>query len=218
MGLNINEIMSSLGIGGGSAKSKRDIDFMKVYRTKGITADVKSIDVSGMANGIKVGAVAVGAIIIGYTAILAVTAVVKESKLKSIQEYLDSSADAQRYQQIQQMTAELDSIRNYNKLVDQVSDSIKTYPPFMNDDYTAVLEPLSKTGCRLESIDYDKGMIYLMIGTSDNKNCSKYIEALRSTGRFFDVTYNGYDGGTDPVAEGYKFSIKCKLKKGGSDK
>jgi hypothetical protein len=216
MGLNLDDIKAKLGIGGNTAV-KRDIDFIKVYRSKGITADSVNLDAGEVAGKLKFVGIGVAVVLVAYTAILGVTAVVKKTKLSSMQEYVVSSADAQRYNEIQEMQTELQSISSYNGLIDKVTESIKTYPPFYNDDYTAVLAATSKVGVTIDSIDYDKGMIYLMLVSPDAATVSKCIDELRSTKRFFDVTYNGYDSESRAQSGGgYGFSIKCKLKKGGS--
>jgi hypothetical protein len=115
--------------------------------------------------------------------------------------FVDNPDTKAQYEEsvINQQTAQQSQSRA-NALVGAV-DAINTYPDMSGDDFKTLFKIAGKN-VDMSGISYDRstGTLSFAAKCQSAERIPEFVAALRSSGVFSDVYYNGYSGGTYTVA------------------
>lgn len=130
-----------------------------------------------------------------------------------IQEYLESSDDIKRENELLEIQNEYIKLKQKNDTKEALQGLLATYPLLSENDYTALLQPLEE-GMSLKSLKYDQtGVLSAVLSCKSEKDVPDYVERVQNGGVFSNVSYNGWN-----LDQGYSFQINCLLKGEGETK
>ncbi len=152
-----------------------------------------------------------GAVLAGCLAVTGVVAVMNAAaarKIRTKQEWIDSPATQERYQEALSLQQRLGEIEGGIAAVERTDQNLSVYPE-LSSDVLSRIESVggSRIGCSVTGYDASTGVLTFEASSREVIDVPAYILALQESNLFHTVDYSGYDF----EDEWYTLSVSCTM-------
>ena len=186
-----------------SLQNKR-IDYYKIYTKKpGLSTDTRA----AMFAVLPFAAVAVVAAVLIAGKYVSLRGL--QSQIEEERAYLAEPSVAADYEEYLNLHVVHSALSDVDGDLLATMDALHTYPEISSALFERVFASADET-ISITSFSYDETTTALLINGSsrDVYDASGFARALESVSNFSDVTYTGYQSGTD---SSYYFTLQCRL-------